>query len=204
MTDITYRKARYEDCGEIAKLMDLASGGIIDFLYQDLFEDLDPAEFVEKNLQSADDPYNYNSAIVADQDGIVVGVSYSYPSSYHGLSESSRSTLPVDRLACLNDFFNARIENSWFIDSFAVNTSLQGMGLGKKLLDMTIEKARKENFSTLTLMVFADNEKALRFYLKNNFEVAQKVRLDRQELMPHDGGCLLMKKDLQLKQENYQ
>jgi ribosomal protein S18 acetylase RimI-like enzyme len=196
MTDITYRTARYEDCGKIAKLMDLASGGIIDFLYHDLFEDLEPAEFVERNLQSAQDPYNYNSAIVADMDGAVVGVCYSYPSSYHGLSDNSRLTLPVDRLACLNDFFNARIENSWYIDSFAVNPSMQGSGIGKRLLDMTIEKARKESFSTLTLMVFADNEKALRFYFKNNFEVAQKVCLDRQELIPHDGGCFLMQKDL--------
>lgn len=196
MMDITYRAARYEDCSEIAKLMDLASGGIIDFLYHGLFEDIEPAEFVKKNLQSAQDPYNYNSAIVADLDGTVVGACYSYPSSYHGLSDNSRSTLPVERLACFNDFFNARVKNSWFIDSFAVNPSMQGSGIGKKLLDMTIEKARKENFSIISLMVFADNEKALRFYFKNNFEVAQKIRLDRQELMPHDGGCLLMKKDI--------
>jgi ribosomal protein S18 acetylase RimI-like enzyme len=50
----------------------------------------------------------------------------------------------------------------------------------------------------MSLLVFADNKKATRLYRKNGFIIAEKVEVQRHRLIPHDGGCLLMKKDLEL------
>jgi ribosomal protein S18 acetylase RimI-like enzyme len=195
---ITYRTGKPEDCRDIANLMDQASGGIIEYLYHDLFVELKPAEFVANNLLKSEYPYNYNSAIVAEKDGKVVGVSYSYPSSYHGLTKSTKDLLPHDRQDHLADFFSARIENSWFLDSLGVDASCRKLGIGDRLLKMTIHRAREKGFNSMSLLVFADNKKATRLYRKNGFIIAEKVEVQRHRLIPHDGGCLLMKKDLEL------
>jgi ribosomal protein S18 acetylase RimI-like enzyme len=193
---VKYRTGKPEDCNEIANLMDQASGGIIEFLYHDLFLDLKPAEFVAKNLLESEYPYNYNSAIVAEKDDKVVGISYSYPSSYHGLTERAKDMLPHDRLVHLADFFSARIENSWLLDSFGVDSSCRKLGIGNRLLKMTIQRAREKGFNSMSLLVFADNSKAIRLYRNNGFIIAEKVKVQRHRLIPHDEGCLLMKKVL--------
>lgn len=196
---ITYRKADLSDCQKIAELMHLASGGIIDFLYQGLFSDLDPVDFVANNLKIGKYPYNYDSAIVADADGSVVGISYSYPSRYHGLSESSRYLLPRDRIEHLDDFFNSKVDNSWFLDSFGVDPDWQNYGIGSKLLKLTEERALSYRYNSLSLFVFADNIDAIRLYSKKGFIVEKRVVVKPHERIPHSGGCLLMKKDLIIK-----
>ena len=46
-------------------------------------------------------------------------------------------------------------------------------------------------------MVFADNMAAQRLYKRCGFEVAKIVDLNSHELIPHEGGCILMKCDLE-------
>ena len=194
--EIIYRKAEVSDCYKIAELMNLASGGIIEFLYHDMDKDIGPVGIVERGIRNGQYPYNYNSCIIAELKGTFAGVSYSYPSSYHLLTERARKLIPSDRLYHLRDFFSTRIDNSWFIDSFGVEPLFQGLGIGTRLLELTMEKARKEGFSLLSLMVFQDNEDALRLYRSKGFKEIKKVPLNRHSLIPHDGGCFLMERNL--------
>lgn len=45
----------------------------------------------------------------------------------------------------------------------------------------------------MCLLVFKDNAKAQRVYKKHGFEVIDRINLAAHELMPHEGGYLLMK-----------
>ena len=79
------------------------------------------------------------------------------------------------------------------IDAICVDKEYRNKGIGEKLVEKTIEKARNEGFSLLSLMVFADNHKAIKFYKAHGFTTVREVELKEHELIPHKGGCLLMK-----------
>jgi len=192
--NIIYRNAEPEDCPKIAELIDLASGGIIGFLYHDLFPGLEPVEVLARGLEMGRYPYNYTTTMVAEVNGEIAGISHSYPSRYHLITDKIRESFPQDRVSHLEDFFGARIENSWFLESLGVFPVFQGKGIGSHLLEMTMEKARQEGYPSICLLVFADNRDAIRLYRKKGFEEVRKVKVDTHELIPHTGGCILMKK----------
>ncbi|MHA1660081.1 MAG: GNAT family N-acetyltransferase [Promethearchaeota archaeon] len=55
------------------------------------------------------------------------------------------------------------------IKQIAVLPEYQRKGVGKKLLDILIEKAKKDNVKKISLSVEESNKKAISFYEKNDF-----------------------------------
>jgi hypothetical protein len=47
-------------------------------------------------------------------------------------------------------------------------------------------------------MVLADNADAQRLYVRCGFKILESVELKSHELIPHEGGCLLMKCEIEL------
>lgn len=50
-----------------------------------------------------------------------------------------------------------------------------GMGIGKMLLDKSLLLCKEMNFNTVWLTVYHKNERAINFYLKNNFKETGKT-----------------------------
>lgn len=194
--DVIYRSARAEDSHGIAELINLASGGIIEFLYEALMPEMNPVELLARGLEMGRYPYNYTTCIVAEDVDSVVGVSHSYPSCYHLITDKIREFFPPERIGHLEDFYRARVENSWFLESLGVDPRFQGKGIGSRLIDLTRKRALEEGYSSLSLLVFADNEGAIRLYRKKGFTKERHVRVEPHELIPHEDGCILMKMDL--------
>jgi ribosomal protein S18 acetylase RimI-like enzyme len=133
------------------------------------------------------------NAIVAESDDGVVGMALSFPSHYHEISAEMRQYFPPDRLEHLSDFYAARVEDSFFLDALCVDQQLRRNGIGSKLISLTKKKAKQSGFDILSLVVFADNKAALSVYHRYGFEIAAPVELNTHELIPHKGGCFLMK-----------
>ena len=70
-------------------------------------------------------------------------------------------------------------------------------GIGTQLVTLTKEKAKEDDFKILSPIVLADNEKAQRLYWRCGFDVAENVELKPHELIPHEGGCLLIKCEIE-------
>ena len=66
-------------------------------------------------------------------------------------------------------------------------------GIGKSLIEHTKRKALDEGYDELSLIVFSDNTNAIKFYNDNEFEYVKSIDLKPHKLIPHDGGCILMK-----------
>lgn len=194
--DIFYRDGKKEDCAALAELINIASEGAIDYLFHDLIPGMAPVQLVAHNLESAESYYSYENAIVAEYRQKPVGVSLSFPSHYHQITEELEKFLPKERLEHFRHFFTARVENSLFLDALCVDAQLRGKGIGSKLLALTKTKAIDSGFNALSLMVFADNKEAQRLYVRCGFKVEQEVKLNSDERIPHEGGCLLMKCEL--------
>jgi diamine N-acetyltransferase len=56
------------------------------------------------------------------------------------------------------------------IERFYVDKSLQGQQLGRKLMDFCVEWSVENNFETIWLGVWEQNENAIKFYKKMGFE----------------------------------
>ena len=191
--NVKYRAARKEDSYRIAELDYIASGGASEYLFHDLVPHSTPVQIVAYGLENDFYPHSFRSAIVAELNNEIVGMALSFPAEFHCINDEMKKFFPPDRLAHFKAFFSARVDNSYLIDAICVDKEYRNKGIGEKLLAKTIEKARKEGFSILSLLVFKDNHKAINFYKKHGFMTVREVELKEHELIPHKGGCLLMK-----------
>lgn len=187
-----YEPAQKIDCAVLAEFINMASDGVVEYMFHDLVPGATPIQIVAHSLEDDSRPHCYKSAIVARDGDEVVGMALSYPSEYHRISDEMRSFFPADRLAHLGDFFSARVENSWYLDTLGVFENHRRRGIGEKLISFTREKAVKNGYKSLSLIVFADNELALPVYKRIGFEVVRKVELGGNEYIHHEDGSLLL------------
>lgn len=61
------------------------------------------------------------------------------------------------------------IINNEFIGALFVDVKFQGMGIGSKLIDYSIEKYKK-----LTLSVYKENQKSVEFYTRKGFKIIEE------------------------------
>jgi GNAT superfamily N-acetyltransferase len=195
--DVTYRTARKADCLRIAELIDIASGGVVEFLFHDLMPGLTPQQIIAHNLESDQGYYTYKNAIVAETESRVVGVALSFPARFHEITAEMRQYFPKDRLDHLTEFYAARVDDSLLLNALSVDQKRRRKGIGGKLIALTKKKARQSGFKVLSLMVFADNREALSVYYRHGFEVLAPVQLYSDERIPHEGGCYLMKSNIE-------
>jgi GNAT superfamily N-acetyltransferase len=190
---IFYRDGRNEDCAILAKLINIASEGIIEYLFHDLIPDMTSVQMVAHNLSAENSFYSYKNAIVAEYNQNLIGASLSYPSRFHQITEEMRNFLPEDRLEHFKSFYASRVEDSLLLNALCVDERFRGKGIGTKLIALTKKKAKKDGFKSLSLMVLADNADAHRLYARCGFKTVEAVELKSHELIPHEGGCLLLK-----------
>lgn len=192
--NITYRVGEKKDCVKIAEGIDKASGGIISFLYEGLREDA--VESISSILAIEGGNDSYKNAFIAEVEQQVVGMVYSYPARFYGISPEMRSFFPQERLEHVQEFFSTRLEDSLLLDSIYVNESMRGYGVGRKLVELTKERARQLGFNKVSLMVMADNQRARKVYEKSGFYQVEHVQLGNHPLIPHEGGVYLMACDV--------
>jgi ribosomal protein S18 acetylase RimI-like enzyme len=190
---IKYRPAEKEDCVKLAELINIASDGVVEYLFHNLVPGMTSVQVVAHNLENDNYPHSYKSAVVAVEETDLIGMALSYPSSYHKVTDEMKSFFPADRLEHLSPFYSSRIEKSWFLDALCVIESRRRNGIGEKLISLTKEKAVANGFNVLSLIVFSDNALAIPVYKRTGFEIVQKVELKGNEFIKHEDGCLLMK-----------
>ncbi len=190
--EIQYREGREDDCQRLAELMNIASGGVLEFLFQDLTPGLTPVQAVARNLRRDKQPYTFRNALVAERDGSILGMALSYASRYHGVTDGMRGFFPADRLKVLEDFYASRVEESLYLDTIAVDAASRSHGVGRQLIALVKERAMEKGLESVSLIAFADNIRALRLYERLGFQVVKRIRLEADERIPHEGGCLLL------------
>ncbi len=190
---VEYRPAVKEDSVVMADLIRIAAGGVVDFLFHDLIKGVTPVQILANGLKNDRYPHTYKNALVAVKGPAVIGVALSYPSQYHGVTEALRAFVPQERLDHLAAFYEARVENSLYLDSLAVFEEFRGQGVGGRLISLTKEKALAAGFDTVSLIALADNAPALSVYRRHGFEVVAEIPVAPHELIPHQGGSLLLR-----------
>jgi ribosomal protein S18 acetylase RimI-like enzyme len=194
--EILYRKGRKEDALFMAGLVRAAAGGVVEYLFHELVPGVTPVQAVASGLEREDGFHSYRNALVAVHQEAVVGVALAYPSRHHRVTPEMEKFFPKERLEHLRCFYEARVEESLYLDSLAVEPGFQRRGIGAGLIHGIQQKAKQMGIHAVSLMVFADNDAALQLYEKMGFELVQRVDLAPHALIPHEGGCLLLRCDV--------
>jgi ribosomal protein S18 acetylase RimI-like enzyme len=191
--EIKYRPGEKKDCAKLAELINIASDGVVEYLFHGLVPGMTPVQVIAHNHENDNYPHSYKSAIVATDKNDIAGMALSYPSSYHKITDDMRSFFPADRLEHLSAFYSSRVDNTWFLDALCVIESHRRCSIGENLISLTKEKAIENGYNALSLIVFADNTLAIPVYERTGFEIVQRVELRGNEFINHEDGCLLMK-----------
>lgn len=77
------------------------------------------------------------------------------------------------------------------VQTIAVAPSVQGTGLGRRLLDLLVEQAVRRGATSLLLEVRADNDRAIDLYARNGFE---QIALRRRYYQPGDVDAVIMRR----------
>ncbi|MFG6096313.1 GNAT family N-acetyltransferase [Leptothoe sp. ISB3NOV94-8A] len=194
--EVLYREGQKADSKILAELEYIASDGAVEFLFHDLVPGVSALQFVASSLEQDVYPHSYRSAIVAELNHHVIGMALSFPATYHQITPEMRDFFPTDRLEHFQDFFSARVDGSFFLDALCVLKDYQHKGIGSRLIELTKSKAQTEGYNSLSLIVLADNIGAQRLYQRHGFESVRPIELQPHPLIPHQGGCLLMRANL--------
>jgi len=191
--EIEYRDGRVDDCAKLAEFVNIASDGVVEFLFHDLIPDQTPVQIMAHNLAQDRDHHTFRDAVVAQTERKIIGMSLSYPSHFHRISSGMRNFLPADRLKHVENIFNSGVENSLYLDTLCVDQKFRGQGIGAKLITLVQQKAAERRINALSLIVLADNTGAQRLYQRHGFAIVHHIELESHKLIPHEGGAYLMK-----------
>ncbi len=103
---------------------------------------------------------------------------------------------PKERLDHVRELYAHRLDDSFYVHALSVDEALNGQGIGRAFLDLSYEMAEDRGFNTVSLHVWKDNQRALSLYQANGFVGVEDIAIDRHALIPHDGGMLLMMRQL--------
>jgi GNAT superfamily N-acetyltransferase len=194
MLNIIYRPATQQDAARIVELMLQSSGGDAEFLWHDLIPGKNVAEMMLPLVEKETGLFTYKKSIVAEVDRQVVGLIHACPP---GDVENERNyDIPKERLEHVRAIFELEVLNSYVLLYLSVSENYQNQGIGHHLLELFEKNAKKNKKRNLSVQVWADNTRALRLYSSLGYLVVQQGDIARHELLPHDGGILLLKKEI--------
>ncbi len=186
----TFRPARKDEGRLIAELFSIASDGVAEYIwttYAEPGEDI--FEFGAARYAEEDTPFSYKNAVFAELNGEVLGMLLTFPMEESDVEESEIDPvlLPYTKLEQYGSFY---------ICAMAVFDEYRGMGIGTKFLEIAEQQAKERGLAQLSLLVFEQNEGAVRLYKRNDFYEIKREPMVPHELIHYTGDVLLMVKDL--------
>ena len=195
--DARFHAARKSEARAVAELIEIAGEGIPRFLWSQQAEaGEDPLDVGTARARREDANFSYRNAVRAFCDDAVAGMLLAYrlpPPSAEDLAALSALPALLRPLVELE----AEVPGSFYINALAVHAPYRNQGLGSDLLMVAEARARDAGCVELSLQVFAENEAALRFYLRHGYEVVARRPIVPHVCYPYSTEVLLMTRPLE-------
>lgn len=168
------RPARPDDAAAIARLFLISSDGLAAYIWGLLAEPGEALEAVGRRRYARSGvPFSYENALVAEQDGVVIGMAHAYP-----IGVSDAPTEEPDPV--LRPYAELEEPGSLYLAGLAVEGPYRGLGIGSALMDATEARAAALGLDRVSTICFAMNTGAYRFYARRGY-----VAKDRRALVSH-------------------
>ncbi|MFH1345503.1 MAG: GNAT family N-acetyltransferase [Pseudomonadota bacterium] len=192
--EITYRMARSDDSGELARYMCIAGGGVYEFLFDDLIPFVTAVDLLSAGIGSERYPVSWRNCRVAalGDDGAIVAAANVFPADL--LKDDNYVLLGSERHDHIRPMLELQDWGSMFLNSLAVGDAYRGCGIGAQLLGWAEARAAEAGYDRLSLHVWADNISAVNFYKARRFVQVGLAGIPPHRRLPHNGGSILMSK----------
>ena len=189
---LTLRQADPEDAEQIARIVREVSGGVADFLLRGASLLVSPERLLSSLIMEAGNPFSHENVLLLERGATTAGLLLAYPWTLHAVPDILHKLVPRKRLQLLDGLLQMADADSLYINTIWVAESWRGTGAADELLECALLLAAEHGLGRVSLHVWADNARAVRFYHRHGFAVVQHFDIPRQRLLPHDGGNFLM------------
>lgn len=191
MTTLVVRPARKGESRIISELFEISSDGVASYVWSGLQDDypgLSLLEIGERRYQREDTAFSYQNCLMAEGGGGVLGMMHAY--AVGAPRDPAPEAQPVDPV--LKPYDELEAFGTLYISSLAVWPEFRNHGVGRRLLEAANERARGLGLRELSLLCFAGNMGARRFYERAGFVVADWRPVVPHPMVRHTGDVLLM------------
>ena len=187
-----YRTAHLSESMDVARFISLAGGGLYEFLFEDIVPFISAIEFLAMGVASPSEPISHRNCQVAvdDELGSILGVANAFPAEL--LRETSYPLLPRTLEDHIRPMLRLQDWNSMFLNALAVDDHHRRCGIGGRLLDWALDRARDLGLPRLSLHVWSDNLAAREYYKSRGFVEIGVADVAPHPRLAHRGGSVLM------------
>ena len=194
MQDMTFRPANRDESRVIARLYQISSDGVADYIWTRLAEPgEDLLDVGARRYARVDTDFSYQNVTVAVHGGEVVGMMAAYVMRP---AEQKPSEFDFDVDPVLRPYDRLELPNSFYISGMALFERYRGRGLGTEFLKLAAGRARGSGLSKVSLIVFEDNVGAKRLYERVGFREVMREPVVPHPLIHFTGYALLMALDV--------
>jgi ribosomal protein S18 acetylase RimI-like enzyme len=189
---LTLRQADPEDALAIARIVREVSGGVADFLMHRLALAVSVERLLASLVMETGNPLSHENALLLEQGSRPAGLLLAYPWAQQSIPDILRTLAAKKRLDMLEGMLRVADPDSLYINTLWVDEPLRGGGAADDLMDCAVLMAREMGLPRISLHVWDDNARAMRFYRRCGFVVARHFDVPRHRQLPHDGGNSLL------------
>lgn len=183
------RPAFKSDCRRIAEFYRISSDGVADYIWTKLAQ---PGEDIldvgRRRYEREGTPFSYQNCKMVELNGTVVGMLVAFPMV---VAKGDKETDPV-----LFPYSLLEEDQSYYICGMAVEEEQRGQGIGTMLLEEAERTAARLGLLKLSLIVFAQNERAYRLYRRFGYVETRRHPVVAHPLIHYTGDAVLMVKRL--------
>lgn len=196
--DYIIRNARKEEARELAMLVNHAgkSPGVQGLDLYGWSLDAKEGEVAydvgARNITAESGTYSYKNMRVIEVQGKIAALAM----SFEAFEKTEAEMEDVPEVFRIFKHLTNTIPGCYYLDSLAASPEFRGMGLGRKMLEDTINVGKNRGYDALYLLVFDENKLALSLYEKIGFSPVRELLVPDHSEMPFGGNIVLMKKGL--------
>ncbi len=196
------RSPMADEAEVVASIIDSTSKGVASYLLEDLVSGFSPQALLAAAMLQGDGAYSLDNILLLEQDNQIAGLLFSYPATLHKVMPLMRSFVPASRIEAVLPILERAVPDSLYINTIWVAENMRGQKTtsthGQKMSDLLMQKAtaraKSLGLSRVSLFCWNDNHRALSFYTRHGFSIAE--HFPPEALRLHgcvEGGSLLCK-----------
>ncbi|MDQ7830104.1 MAG: GNAT family N-acetyltransferase [Desulfovibrionaceae bacterium] len=185
---LTLRQADPEDAMDMARVIREVSAGVADFLLHRVSLAVSTERLLASLVMETDNPFSHENALLLEHDGRLAGLLLAYAWERAGYPDILQKLVARKRLEMLDGMLRVADVHSLYINTLWVDETLRGTGAAGDLLECAALLARDQGLPRVSLHVWNDNARAVRFYQRHGFTVARHYDVPRYRQLQHDGG----------------
>lgn len=185
-----FRAALPGDSYALAELAITAGDGMYEFLLQEMAPKEMLAGLMSRSIKHGTGGLSWRNCFVAVDQAVVIGMINAFPAEW--LRDEEQDLLPQDRVRVLEPIDQAQDWESFLVNGVAVQAGHRRQGIGKRLVEWSVEQAKARGFARITANLWEDNLAARSLFEKQGFLMKTLIELVGHPELSHTGGSLLM------------